>query len=280
MITINLFDVNFAQSECSVAWATPKTMRYVRGQGAFNGVTLFTDGYVFDGTVDTVDSKYKIGWLHEPACLWPRHYQLDELPLGFDLILTYYQPLIDRWPYYKVNGGFKFAPYGGIWVKEQDWHTYPKSKDVSMLYGDKLSTDGHRIRHRIGEALADVDYYGWQGTPVNYSSATKLWVHKDYRYSIVVETCREDNLFTEILLDCMMAGTVPVFWGAPNIGAFFNEDGIISFETVDELKDIIPTLTETRYASMMKAVMDNFHTAQEYAITEDWMVRVALDGYV
>jgi len=78
-------------------------------------------------------------------------------------------------------------------------------------------------------------------------------------------------LFTEILLDCFTVGTIPIFWGAPNIERFFNPDGILSFETVEECRTIVSNLSWELYHSRSKAIADNLRRVSEYAITEDWI---------
>jgi len=272
MLTVNLFDANFRQSACSVAYQTPEHVRYVRDRLTWDGITLFTDGYLFDDTVDRVSSPIKIGWLREPRCLWPRHYkQAPAVVDRFDFILTYCERLL-RLP------GFKFAPYGGIWIDRQHWGKRDKTKLVSMLYGSKMSTDGHLLRHKIAAATDDydIDFYGYRGQPTTYGPATKLMVLGDYMFSIVGETCREDNLFTEILLDCFAVGTVPIFWGAPNIGAHFNINGMLVFETIPELLLILDRLSESLYCAMAEAINENLALAKGFAVTEDWMYTAGL----
>lgn len=273
MLIINLFDANFRQSACSVAHQTPEHIRYTRDRAWWGGVTLFTDGYLFDGTVDRVDSPVKIGWLREPRCLWPHHYeQAPAVVDKFSFILTYCKHLL-KLP------GFRFVPYGGIWIDRQHWGMRDKTKLVSMLYGSKLSTDGHKLRHSVADAVGsnfDVDYYGHRGQSTTYGPKTKLLVLGDYMFSIVGETCRESNLFTEILLDCFAVGTIPIFWGVPNIGAYFNINGMLVFETVPELLLILDRLSVDLYRAMSAAARENLALAEHYAITEDWMYRTGV----
>ncbi len=268
MLTINLFDANFRQSVCSVAYQTPEHICYVRSRAFWNGITLFTDGHLFDGTVNRVNSPVKVGWLREPRCLWPQHYeQAPAVVDKFDFILTYCKHLL-KLP------GFKFAPYGGIWIDRQHWGMKDKTKLVSMLYGSKLSTDGHKLRHSIASAIGDdfgIDYYGHRGQATAYGPETKLLVLGDHMFSIVGETCRENNLFTEILLDCFAVGTIPIFWGAPNIGTYFNINGMLVFETVSELLLILNRLSTNLYRTMLAAARENLALAKRYAVTEDWM---------
>lgn len=273
---VNLFDFNFRQSVCSVAYQTPQYIEYVRDQTDFDGVTLFTDGYINDGSVDRVRSRYKIAWLREPYCLHPDIY---EAALGnahkFDAVLTYYQPFLDR------GDNFRFCPYGGTWIDRSQWGIKPKTKLCSMLIGSKMSTRGHTIRHEIADMITlmgyDVDFYGVRGTPVGYGQETKMQVLADYAFSIVTETCREDNLFTEWLLDCFALGTIPIYWGAPNIRHYFREKGVLPF--YDEGTDWLDDLSMAEYQYRTRDVYENLIAMQPFAVTEDWLYLNVLKDY-
>lgn len=279
---INLWDSQFLQSACSVAWATPQHVEYVRDRYKWEGVTLFTDSWMTNPVVDEVESTHKIGWLHEPGCLWPHLYEevrranlTGYRPSPFDTILTYRKDFL---PPNAAN--FTFAPYGGVWVPRAQWGLHPKTKLVSMLYGSKVTTTGHQLRHLIGETYPEgVDYFGLRGQSVNYSPETKVAVHKDYMFSVVVETCRENWLFTEILLDCFALGTIPIFWGCPEIGTFFDERGIISFETIEDLGFVLAQLGPSLFARMRPYAMENLKRVAEYAVTEDWLYHNVLRMY-
>lgn len=281
MLTVNLFDDCFRHAHCSTGWQIPEHVRYVRDQMEFDGITLFTDNYVNNPIVERVRSKYKIGWLHEPECLHPENYQDAELNYyKFDFILTYYRPFLDKASKSIIRGKTRFAPYGGVWIPKQHWGLRPKTKLVSMLYSNKLSTEGHRIRHEIANAvrpLGIVDFYGYEGEPVNYSAETKLKVLGDYAFSIVTETCYQENLFTEILLDCFAVGTIPIFWGCPNVGDFFNKNGILSFQEIGEIQGSWGIIQEMGGFEIYRAILeqgaieDNLNRVADYAITEDWL---------
>lgn len=268
---INLFDSNFSGSPCSTAFQTSQHIQYVRDQMTFDGVTLFTDEWVNNPIVDEVQSRYKVGWLHEPYCLHPETYEkaLDNYE-KFDLMLTYYQDYLIDYPV-----SFRFVPYAGTWIDRAHWSIKPKSKLCSMLIGSKLSTDGHRIRHDIADMIDfygyPVDFYGVRGEPVEYGQDTKLKVLSDYCFSIVTETCRENNLFTEWLLDCFAVGTIPIFWGAPNIHEFFDAKGILQFDTVDRLQKVMSRLSTVLWADKLMAAYTNLLKMRDYAVTEDWL---------
>lgn len=268
---INLFDSNFAHSSYSTAYQESQHIEWVRGLMAFDGVTIFTDEWINNPIVDKVQSRYKIGWLHEPYCLHPETYHGAQVNRHkFDFILTYDTDLLNDIP-----EKFRFAPYAGTWLARRDWGIKPKSKLCSMLIGSKLSTEGHRIRHEIAEMIEregyEVDFYGIKGMPVDYGQETKYRVLADYHYCIVTETCREDNLFTEWLIDCFALGTIPIFWGAPNIHQFFDTKSILQFDTVDRLDKILAGLTTGQWVKQLSSVYLNLLKVGEYAVTEDWL---------
>jgi hypothetical protein len=68
-------------------------------------------------------------------------------------------------------------------------------------------------------------------------------------------------------------GTVPIFWGAPNIGEFFDTDGILLFETTEELVGILENITPELYLSMLPAIKNNLSIVSNYRVAEDWMYR-------
>lgn len=276
MYKINLIDKSFEGQPCSV-WnqPAPTHFRYVRDHLDWdNGITLFTDAYILNRVVDTVRSRIKIGWLREPACLWPTNYAKAPYVMHkFDFILTYHQPLLEAYP-----DKFKFCPYGGTWIPKAQWGIRPKSKDISFLVGSKMSTEGHRLRHEVYKVLVDsgldkqVDFYGVHGQPVNYSWQTKVKVLADHRYSIIIENCREDNYFDEMLLDCFALGTIPLYCGCPNIGKFFDDRGVYSFSDIKGLGEIMNHYTyPATYTVTSQPIIRNLNRLADYAITEDWL---------
>lgn len=268
---INLFDSNFAHSPFSTAYQESKHIQYIKQQMTFDGVTLFTDEWINNPIVDEVKSCYKVGWLHEPYCLHPETYHNALKNLNkFDLMLSYWDGILD------YGDNTRLCIYGGTWIDKRDWGIKPKSKLCSMLIGSKMSTEGHRIRHDIADMIEvngyNVDFYGERGgTPIGYGQETKYAILEDYCFSLAIETCREDNLFTEWLLDCFALGTIPIFWGAPNIHEYFDAKGILQFDTVDRLQKVLSGLDSKIWADKIGHIYVNLRKMQEYAVTEDWL---------
>lgn len=268
MRIVNLWDSNFPTQACSVANQVPKTLRYVRNRMKWDGITLFTDGQMYNPLVDLVESTYKVGWLHEYWDLHPENYERAESVLDkFDVILTTEPELLKKderfWPYVR----------GGTWVFQEDWAVYPKTKFIAMVLSDKEICPGHKLRHEIVRELGVfsglVDFYGPSFTPIGTDKARAF---KDYAFAIAVEPARRDGAFAEHLLDPIAFGTVPIYWGCPNIGKYMNAKGILSFSDIDGLKYILGHISLKMYQSMLPHIYDNLERLPQYAITDDWIM--------
>ena len=136
----------------------------------------------------------------------------------------------------------------------------------SMVLSDKKYLKGHKIRHEIFKSYSGIDYYG-RGTnnPIEYKE-TSL---KDYYFSIAMENATYSNMFTEKLTDCFMTGTIPIYYGIPNIGEFFNLDGIILMDENLDINDLNVSL----YKSKEKAVLENYKKAKKLLHAEDFIFK-------
>lgn len=274
MITINLFDSNFIGQDCSVALQTPALMRYVRARLHWpDGITVFTDRWMYSPIVDDIESRFKIGWLHEGRALHPENYErIGEVAHTFDAIMTHDAALLAQ------GAPFVKTIRGGSWVALDQWGMYPKSKNVSMILSEKTQLEGHKLRHAIADAGLPIDLYGPQHTPIGYD---KSIAYKDYRFAVVVEACKEDNFFSEHLIDALAYGCVPIYWGCPNIRDYFGAQGFYHFTFMQELNDMLHfATTEDLYPVHSPYIERLQRHARDYAITEDWQIRNCLRPYL
>lgn len=143
-----------------------------------------------------------------------------------------------------------------------------KTRNMSLIASAKRRLPGHRLRHETVDALrrdgveADILGRGYRPIP---DKETGLLA---YRYSIVVENAREENYFTEKLVDAMLCETVPIYWGAPNIAEFFDPEGMIVCTSADEILAAATHADATSYARMLPHVRRNKTLALSYAAHE------------
>jgi hypothetical protein len=138
-----------------------------------------------------------------------------------------------------------------------------KKFEVSFLCGNKKLIEGHFLRHNIFEAQEKITIpkhfiytAPWDG------GKDRCW---ESMYHIAIENSRNKNFFTEKIVDAFLTKTIPVYWGCPNIDEFFNTDGIITFNNVDELTVILNNLTYEFYESKKDIIEENYNKAKQYA---------------
>ena len=79
-------------------------------------------------------------------------------------------------------------------------------------------------------------------------------------------------MFSEKLIDCFVTGTIPIYWGCEgSIGEYFNPDGILQFNKLSDIPDILEKCTEDFYAKNLPAIIENFEKAKQYCIPEDYL---------
>lgn len=241
----------------------PKHVRFDRSKKK-HALKFFTDKDLASAAGDL--STVKIAWLLESPDLFTGVYEdirsIHYLKY-FDFVFTHNRELLKGGP------KFVFSPFGGTWISKDEWQIFPKNRGVSMVASEKTILEGHKLRHEVVAAFRHrIDSVMGRG----YGSFDdKIDSLRDFRYSIVIENCREDYWFTEKLIDCFLTGTVPIYWGCPSIGDFFDPNGIITFHTLADLDSILDNLSDADYDSRHEAIERNFKTAHDYAVTEDYI---------
>ena len=128
---------------------------------------------------------------------------------------------------------------------------------------------GHQLRHQIIREMSNTD--------INIRVDIMVRVYQpfghkkegllSYQFSIVIENCQENDYFTEKLVDCFVCKTIPIYWGASNIGEYFNVKGMFIFQTLEELWLILRNLTGETYQEMNPTIEQNHDIARAISNT-------------
>lgn len=219
--------------------------------------TFYVDDTLPVALNDNISGK-KYGWILESKSIKP--YILNDVKQNykkylevFETIFTHNQELL------ALDPKFKWCPAQGFWIKEPK--IYEKSKMISMISSNKNMTEGQRTRLRWVEMLEDqIDIYG---RGINEISEKEEGLC-DYMFSVVIENGFYESYFTEKILDCFATGTIPVYLGSPDIGKYFNADGIIDLSEEFDVSEEI-------YNSKIDAIKENLEKAKQYEILEDFI---------
>jgi hypothetical protein len=205
----------------------------------------------------------------------------------YDLILTTEEEILNNCE------NAVFFPYGGTWLnKKKEKHLdslgafdesqipiLNKEYNVSYLTTSHLGKPGYNLRCMIwnqrNEIKLNTKFYSSTRYPTDngiFSNTLHdgLLPNDDKMnlfnsmFSIAVESSYEKNYFTEKLIDCLLTKAVPIYWGCPNIGDFFDIRGIIIFNTYEEFLEKINSINEKTYNEMKPYIDANYEKAKEY----------------
>jgi len=220
--------------------------------------TFYVDKFVPGAKQDTKSAKkfgmiLECGWMNQPLIDDIKN-NLDAYMGIYDALFTWDESLVD------LHENIKWIPGSGSWIKEPQ--IYPKNKLVSIISSNNTFLPGHKARLEMVDQLKEyAPLFGRGFNEVEFKEEALA----DYMFSVAIENM--DNWFTEKLLDCFLCGTVPIFYGTPNIGKWFNMDGIILLENDFDIEG----LNEDMYTSRKDAIKDNFERALKMEVVEDYI---------
>jgi hypothetical protein len=214
-------------------------------------------------SIDTVDfcpdAEIKVLVQSEPPNLYIIfHEMVQKNYQNFDLILTYDDRLLS------LPNAVEFCPVGS-WISDNI--QIEKRNQISYLMSSKLNGFAYHIRYMIMRKFEKINSIGdfelkWHRSPPRVPSKDSFFANA--KFNIACENQIMTNMFTEKLLDCFKTLTVPIYYGCTNIDKYFNPRGIIQFNNINELDNILKNLTPEVYDEMLPYVNENFEIAKPF----------------
>ena len=251
-------------------------------------ITIFNDYFTKNNWKELKENPINIIILNEPNQLFGHHTQIQKFPQNYDLILTWGQDVIDNCPnarlfihgetnldkpyinLFKINPNRKFEVtflsgvlklIEGHKLRQKILHI-EEELNISSKFWRVLDDFNHKTGNRPGYRDPGCDIITKEGTPIEGEGKKQVW-DRNSMFHIAVENSRNLNYYTDKIVDCFATKTIPVYWGAPNIGEYFNKEGIITFENEKDLVEILNSLTEEDYKNRLEAVEENYILALE-----------------
>ena len=164
-----------------------------------------------------------------------------------------------------------FLPFGHTWFKPDQYEKYhQKEFKIAHLCGELLKSYGHQMRHEIlnrkNEILNPTKFYKTIGNRHDLEDARigKEIVFGDAQFGVAIENFSHRGWFSEKILDCFLLKTIPIYWGCSNIDTFFNKEGILKFDNVDDFIYIVNNLDSNYYDSKKEIIEENYQKALQY----------------
>lgn len=219
-------------------------------------VSIFND---YQPTYEELNlNPYNILIILEPNQFFGLHDWAIQNKHLFSVILTWSQKILDSCE------NSILLPFGTTFLhgkdKFKELANNKKELEVSFLCGPKHMIEGHFLRHRIFNRASEIKI------PTKYIfSGDKMPCFEKSMFHICVENSKNQNYFTEKIVDALISKTIPLYYGCTNIEDYFDKRGFFTFETEDELINLINNLTEKDYEDRKEYIEANYQKAIYWA---------------
>ena len=260
-VKINMIGGGFQHQECSSHLNVTKDVEWVKDGSA--DISFHIDGALLS---KTNPSKKNYGLIYEASQQTYRHVMsqirnnISQIENNYELIFTHDRRLVS------LSKKMRLVPAHQVpWIGDRKIHK--KSKLLSMIASTKTMCPAHVYRQSVWKKYVNqLDLFGTGHNPSREIEKKEIGLN-DYYFSIVVENDNYPDWISEKVTDCFATGTIPIYWGAPTIGEFFNEKGIITLTDDFKVSDLSPEL----YYSKMEYIEDNFERVMNMPISEDYI---------
>jgi hypothetical protein len=267
MIEISLRDESFAHGVALGAGDYkfyPQFLSFNRCPNTWLKYCFFSDSDIIKDTVNNSKSKINIAWLIEPKSINSfTYFKVIQDLHKYDYVLTHNQDLININPNKII-----YYPFGGCWIDYKDRIIHDKTNNLSIIASNKNWTYGHNLRHQIiNNCSQHINLICGRGyNPI----AHKIEALKNYRFSLIIENDNNNYFFTEKLIDCLITGTIPIYYGS-NLEHIFDYNGFITIKSLEDFINIVSSINEQTYIEKLGYVKNNFQIAKNFVCTEDWI---------
>jgi len=200
----------------------------------------------------------------------------------YDLILTTDEEILRNcgnavlFPYGTtwLNKGHIEHPDGlGIYDESLDELCKDKKIEVSFLCSvPNRNIEGYDIRRSFWNNKDKINipkcFYSstrnpiYDGEPLPDDDKKHLF---NSQFHIVIESTCVKNYFTEKLIDALLTKTIPIYWGCPNIGEFFDMRGMIIVEGEADIIQACNAINENTYEQVLPIIEENYKRAKYFA---------------
>jgi hypothetical protein len=162
-----------------------------------------------------------------------------------------------------------------LYVDRLEAISYFSKRSDFDLYGVGWERPTRYVYGRRAERYAAAAKKSWRG-----SVPDKLSTLEQYKFSICFENCIFSGWVTEKILDSMLAGCVPIYWGAPDIEEFIPANCYIDFKKFKnyaELEQFLDGMDEKTYQTYIDNI-NKFIASDRYRyFTQEKFAEVMID---
>lgn len=142
-----------------------------------------------------------------------------------------------------------------------DLNQLPKTKQLSVFCSAQTWTNDHKMRLKFVKALKNHfgDTLDWFGNGIQ--PLDRKWEGiAPYKYHLVLENQSRFDVITEKLYDSFLGLAYPIYYGAPNVGDYFDLNAMATINILDlkgSIKKIEHILTTDPYQDALPALVES-----------------------
>lgn len=183
--------------------------------------------------------------------------------------------------------------YGWIRTKQKLISNEPRlincKKDIknkkfcAMVVSNGSNADPFRTDffHSLSQ-YKTVDSGGSYLNNIGYNVDDKIMFLKDYKFSFAIENVSHEGYCTEKIVESFAAGTIPIYWGDPDVMEYFNDKAFINchkYSSTDEIINEVKKIDTDgeKFFSMLEEPVfsSDFYTPSEQDIRfEKWLISI------
>ena len=205
--------------------------------------------------------------LIEPRSIQPNVYEyVLQVADQYEYVFTHDSQLLFTLP------NAKPILWGGVWCRCEN---PKKTKLISMTSSNKAMCDLHKERMRIARKYKDkIDVFG---TIDGGEWCDPIDTLEPYMYSVVIENHIDNIWFTEKICNCFATKTIPIYYGARDISEYFNKNGMIICNSIEEVEEHIDDILSHKeeYTAMYGTpeLEENYELSKQYEKFDEWLYR-------
>lgn len=231
----------------------------------------------------------------EPEVIFPVEEYIVANKDKYKYILTYNQTILSACP------NARLCLYGTSWITKEDWESVSEKEWlITSITGTQNKTPAHQFRrsiydnqYKIPSTTPILFYRSCSGfdqlkdfghnpiltsTPDNPScknshgnKPAKIQVLKKSQFHIAIENSSQPNYFSEKLCDALITKNIPIYYGSPNIGDFFDTTGwiLLNSTDTDAVYKQLENLNRDYYNKYLDVINKNFKTVMKYINYEE-----------
>jgi len=104
----------------------------------------------------------------------------------------------------------------------------------------------------------------------------KKTVYENYKFALCYENAEYPDYITEKILDCLIAGIVPIYLGAPNIANYVPKEAFIDkrkFKTYENLYSFIKNMPKEEYIKYVEAIKNYVESDKIYPFSAQYFAK-------